>query len=122
MQEVQFHFSHDNSARCLVPSCDLDRHHFANSTSFAFALPPDDDGCHLYHYTGPDPESSVNASALYCNPNYFDKSDLEVCSDHVYDETEYQWSFAMQVDLAPCAGMQGDEWPFQVKPSLRVPT
>lgn len=102
-----------------MPSCDLDRHHYDNATTFAFALPANDP-CHLYHYTGPDPGTTVNASSLYCNPNYFDKSDLDVCTAHVYDETEYEWSFAMQVDLAPCAGTQDDPWPFQVRTSNTI--
>ena len=91
-----------------MPSCDLDRHHYSNATAFAFALPAAD-SCQIYHYTGPDPDDvdfpAANVSAMYCNLDSFDKTTVETCSEHVYDESVYGRSFAMDADLAPCSDL-----------------
>ena len=91
----------------MVPSCDLDRHHYANVSAFSFAI-PESDSCHTFHYVGPAHSDAVgvaNESAAYCNLDYFDLTTLDTCEEHVYDETEYHRSFVMDVDIAPCGDL-----------------
>ncbi|XP_059085438.1 organic cation transporter protein-like isoform X2 [Tigriopus californicus] len=88
--------------RCFVPICDIDHHHYSSAVNFSFAIPPKD-SCHMFRYVGP-PENLTNKLSLedLCSIDNFDQSTLMTCHDHVYDESEYRHSFAMEADLAPC--------------------
>lgn len=74
----------------------------------------------MFRYVGP-PENLTDKFSLkdLCSSNNFDQTTLMTCHDHVYDESEYRHSFAMEADLAPCQD-DLDNWIIEVSPLLMI--
>ncbi len=78
--------------------------------SFNFALPSDKDdddddvGCYVYGYIS----NANDTNGAVCDEDHFD-SILVKCEKHVFDQSDYERSFAMENDLTSC-----QEWPLDV--------
>ena len=58
------------------------------------------DGCRIFK----------NVSATQCNAAMFDASIIELCTSHVFDNSQFQESLTQDFDIPPC----GQDWPLYV--------
>ena len=113
--------------RCYIPECEgdlTDLSYDANFTQFAIPGNGDDDDitgphhCKQYIFQNVTNHfltwNRLNIDPDTCSKENFNHTITQVCHQHVYDKSKYEYPITAELDLSPCE-FSSDYWNLEVR-------